>query len=234
MLTRFAPAILVLLAGCALPPNTALRDWARTASVTADQPAMVAPSPRGDALLAQQQALAIYFYALGVLAEEERMLTFRADPYDDLARRAAVNDPAAGQAVAQLGALLAIARAGNLPPDARANSANQSTVVEDLRLRRLIRAANAPVDQLLASLSEGVDGPAPEGAEAYRQALTEIRAGQALIHARVSVIGQREVARDLRDAEDRLRRAARLLPPDPLVAARRPPAQGAVAAVVQP
>lgn len=221
--------------GCALPPNTALRDWARLASVLTDHPSAVAASAPNerDGLLAQQEALAIYLYALSVLATEESTLTFRAEPFAPLVPRAAAADPAAGPAVAELGRLLAAARAANLPPGARANSAGSQTVVEDLRLRPLIRAADAPVQVLVGTLTQGIGGTdAPEQA-AYREVLAAIGQGHAMLKAGAADIRQREMARDIMAQEDRLRRLMLILAPDPMVGLRPDPA-GMVGAVVQP
>ena len=209
------------MVGCALPPNTALRDWARLASILVDHPsAIVAPMPpERDGLLAQQEALAIYLYALSVLATEESTLTFRAEPFAPLVPRAAAANPAA--------------RAANLPPGARANSAGSQTVVEDLRLRPLIRAADAPVQVLVGTLTQGIGGTdAPEQA-AYREVLAAIGQGHAMLKAGAADIRQREMARDIMAQEDRLRRLMLILAPDPMVGLRPDPA-GLVGAVVQP
>jgi hypothetical protein len=225
----------LLMVGCALPPNTALRDWARLASILVDHPsAVVAPAPaERDGLLAQQEALAIYLYALSVLATEESTLTFRAEPFAPLVPRAAAANPAAGPAVAELGRLLAAARAANLPPGARANSAGSQTVVEDLRLRPLIRTADAPVQVLVGTLTQGIGGTdAPEQA-AYREVLAAIGQGHAMLKAGAADIRQREMARDIMAQEDRLRRLMLILAPDPMVGLRPDPA-GLVGAVVQP
>ncbi|MBW6397099.1 hypothetical protein KPL78_04525 [Roseomonas sp. HJA6] len=230
-----AIAAVLLLTGCALPPNTALRDWARLASVLADHPDAVAPaaSSARDGLVAQQEALAIYLYALSVLAREESLLTFRDDAYAPLIPRAAAADPAAGAAVAALGQALATARAGNFPPGARARSAGSATVLEDLRLRPLIGAADAPVQVLVGTLSRGTAGLAGPEQETYRQVLTAIGEGHALLKARIDVIRQREVSRAILDQEDRLRRLTLILQPDAAVGLRPDPA-GLVGAVVQP
>lgn len=231
---RMAVIACLLAAACALPPDTALRDWARLASVLADHPdALAPPAPAArDSLVAQQEALAIYLYALSVLATEESTLTFRADAYAPLVARTAA-DPAAGPAVAEIGRLLAAARAANLPPHARARSAGSQTVIEDLRLRPLIRAADPPVQVLVASLSRGTAGMAGPDAETYRQLLTAIGEGHAVLNTRATDIRQREVAREIMAQEDRLRRLMLILAPDPAVGLRPDPA-GAVGAVVQP
>lgn len=231
--TCFAIAAATLLAGCALPPDTALRDWARLASLLADQPSAVASDPAAarDGLRAQQGALAAYLYALSVLAEPEAPLTFRAEPFAMLEAQAAATDPTAARAVAQLGATLRAARAGNIPPDARANSAGSTVVIEDLRLVPFIRSADPPVQALAASLARGTRAGA-EG-EAYRQVLAAVAQTHATIAARGVRLRQREASRDILAGQDRLRRLALSLPPDPVVAARRDPS-GAVAAAVLP
>ncbi|MEO3474175.1 hypothetical protein AAFN86_20065 [Roseomonas sp. CAU 1739] len=228
-------AILLPLSGCALPPNTALRDWARLASVLADQPDAIAPMapPGRNGLVAQQEALAVYLYALSVLAQEESTLTFRAEAFAPLAPRAAMADPAAGPAVAEIGRLLAAAQAANLPPGARARSAGSQTVIEDLRLRPLIRAADAPVQLLVGTLSRGAVGVAGSEQDTYRQVLAAIGEGHAMLKALAPDIRQRETARDIMAQEDRLRRLMLILAPDPAVGLRPDPA-GMVGAVVQP
>lgn len=234
--------MLLLLAGCALPPNTALRDWARTASVLAEHPAVTAPpatdpDTRRDGLLAQQEALAVYLYALGVLAVEETPLTFRDDAYTQLAARAGAADPAAGRAIAEIGVLLRAARDANLSPDARAYSAGAARRVQDTRLRPFVAAADPPVQALIAALSAGLaalpPGAAPGDRQAYLAILAAIGEGHAMLARRVRHITQQEVARELRAQEDRMRRLAILLPPDAAMAAREA-GSGAVAAVVQP
>lgn len=223
-----AALLLVLLAGCALPPNTALRDWARTASVTADRPGLMPPD---DALLAQQEALASYLYALSVLARPEQRLTFDDAAFALIRARAAPAEAAIGG----LGAVLAAARDANLAPGARANSAYPARVVEDLRLSPFVAAADQPLQALLAALREGLG--AAEGADAdravYLRLLAAIAEDHAMIAAQARHIEAREVARQVQAAEDRLLRLALLLPPDPSVA-RRAGAAGAVARVVQP
>jgi hypothetical protein len=226
-----AALLLVLLAGCALPPNTALRDWARTASVTADRPGLMPPE---DALLAQQEALAAYLYALSVLARPEQRLTFDDAAFGRIRARAAPVARAEA-AIGGLAAVLAGARDANLAPGARANSAHPARVVEDLRLPPFVAAADPPLQALLAALGEGLGaaGGADADRAAYRRLLAAIAEDHAMIAAQARHIEAREVARRIQAAEDRLLRLALLLPPDPSVA-RRSGAAGAVARVVQP
>lgn len=225
-------AVLLLLLGCALPPNNALRDWARLASVLIDHPDGLGPAAP-ESLLAQQQALAIYLYALSVLAKEESPLTFRDTAYTPLVARAAADDPAAGEAVAALGQVLATAHAANLQPHARARSAGSATVIEDLRLRPTIRNADPPLQILVGTLSRGMPDPVTPQQETYRQLLAAIGEGHALLKANVAVIRQREVGRAILAQDDRLRRFAVTLEPDAAVGLRPDPA-GMVGAVVQP
>lgn len=214
-------AAVAMLGGCALPPNAALPDWARSASVLAGQATQpVDPDGRQAAL----QALAVYLYALGVVAEE-RVLTFRETPFAALAPRAAATSLGAGDAVAGLGAVLRTAREANPDPEARANSAGQPRVIENLRLRPMILAADPHVQRLVAMLA-GADTAAPE-----RRALASIGEGHALLAARarsVVRLGQRATAIEIRAAEEALLRAGARLPPGAAGAA------GVIAATVQP
>jgi hypothetical protein len=208
-----ALAALAMLAGCALPPNTALPDWARSASELAGQ-AVAEP----EATRAGREALAVYLYALGVVAAED-VLTFRDAPYAALAARAAT------PAVGELGAVLRRARDANPDLEARANSAGRSDVIEDLRLRPMLQAADPPVQALVALLSAGSADPAE------RAVLARIGEGHALLAARAGslvALGQRGTAREIRAAEEALLRAGARLP------ARDAAAAAAIAATVQP
>jgi hypothetical protein len=222
--------LLLLLAGCALPENTALRDWARTASVTADRPSLL---PAGDALLAQQEALAIHLQALSVLARPEQTLAFDADAHARIRARAGA-DPRAARALAALGEALRAARAANLPPGARADSAHPAPLVEDRRLVPFIAASDPPLQALLAILAGGLgDGAAAPGRAAYLRVLGAIAEDHAMIASLAAHVEEREAARRMQAAEDRLLRLAFLLPADPAVAGREGRA-GAVARVAQP
>lgn len=214
----------LLAAGCALPPNTALTDWARTASAVVDRPALLPPEPSA---AAQQQAVAIYLYALSVLGEEEQPLRFRAARFAPIAAAAGSPGSPPADAAAAIGRALAGASAANLRPGARADSAHPAPLVEDNRLPPFVRAGEAPLRVLLDALA----APLPPGP--YRASLAAIAEDHAMIAASAAHLSQRALARSLQAAEDRLRRNARLLPPDPQVLARGP-GEGAVAATVQP
>jgi hypothetical protein len=222
---HFGLILLAPLGACALPPNTALRDWAWTASIAADRPSEVAPD---EAALAMQQGLVAWLYALGVLAVPEQTLTFRAAEFAALEPRAAAGDPAAGAAIGRIGAVLAAARAGNLAPGARANSAFPAPLVEDGRLRPALRAADPPVQVVAGAL-----GRATETRGEYARLVAAIAEDHAMIAAQARHIEAREVARRIQAAEDRLRRLVLRLPPDAAVAARGG-AAGPATAMVQP
>lgn len=227
-------AVLAMSAGCALPPNTGLQRWAHTASVVVGQvapgpaaaPAAGAGSNPGDGIGdAMRAALAVYLFALAVVAEE-RILTFREDAYAAILARPAAGDAAASEAVSRLGLALRAARDANPDPVAQAHSAGSPTVIEDLRLRPLLLAAEAPVQRLIAMLS------ARAGEDtASRAVLARIGEGHALLASRARSpvrLGQRETEREIRASEDALLRAARDLSGTPNLAA------AAVAATVQP
>lgn len=211
-------------AGCALPPDTALTDWARTASALVDRPALAPPGPSA---AAQQQVVAIYLQALSVLGEHEQPLRFRAERFAPIAAAAGPPGSPPAEAAAAIGRALASASAANLRPGARADSAHPAPLVEDNRLPPFVRAGHAPLRVLLDALA----APLPPGP--YRAILAAIAEDHAMIAASAAGLGRRDLARRLQAAEDRLRREARLLPPDPQVLARGP-GEGAVAATVQP
>jgi hypothetical protein len=206
-----AVAVLAMLAGCALPPNTALPDWARSASELAGQAAAQPDAAR--------DALAVYLYALGVVARED-VLTFREAPYAALAARAGT------PAVDALGVVLRRARDANPDLEVRAYSAGRAEAVEDLRLRPMLQAADPPVQALVALLSAGSADPAE------RAVLARIGEGHALLAARagsVVALGQRGTAREIRAAEEALLRAGARLPARDATAAA-----AIIAATVQP
>lgn len=196
----------LILAACALPPNTALTDWAHRAAVEVDRPALLAGD---DPALVAQQALAAYLRALSVLGEPERPLPDGDDAFAAPAARAG----ALAEPVARIGALLEAARLANLPPDARAMSAAPALLVEDHRLWRLLPAADGPLRQVIEGLSaprRAASDPLPR---AYAALLDAVAQDHAMLAARALHVRQEELARDLRAAEDRLVRRARLLPP---------------------
>jgi hypothetical protein len=204
---RLALLPLLLLSACALPADTGLRDWARAASLAADQPG-------SDPVAAQRQALAFHLQALGVLAEGAP-LRFPDAAWPGLAARAGAADPEAAAAVASLGAVLAAARDANpLPPD-QVYSAGADLVPPDDRLRRTLRAGDAPVQALVAAIGRGLGDPAADDTAqaAERRSLAAIAATHATLAGRGRHVTQYSQGRDLRFAEDALRSAALLRPP---------------------
>lgn len=203
---RLAVLPLLLLAACALPPNTGLRDWARTASLLADQPG-------GDAAAAQRQALAGYLQGLALMAEGAP-IAFPDDAWAGLAARAGATDPEAGAAVAALGTVLAAARDANPQPPDQVYSAGSDLVPADNRLRSTIRAGDAPVQALAAAIARGLGDPAADdpARAAERRSLAEIATTHALLRERARHVTQYALGRDLRFAEDGLWRAALLRP----------------------
>lgn len=155
---------LLLLGACALPANTAIGDWSRSASIATDRPSLAAP-PHAAAIRAMQEALATYFYALGVLWDHAE-LTFREPLFTPLAPRAAGFDPAAGQAIQDLAAQLRLASADKplryLPRD----NSGPRPLPEDGRLVTVIAASDAPVQHLLAVLARAVAAEAMPAAPA--------------------------------------------------------------------
>ncbi len=256
-----AAGVILLLSACALPRVTALRDWAQSASIVVDRPALLAPTEDGPR--AMQEALAIYLYALGIMADGGP-LRFQAAAYAPLAPRAATTDADAGRAIEALGALLLTAQGRNPPPveapDGRSPVAAPPDP-EDPRLQDSLRDGDAPLRVLLAALgstmvSNGPAGivppgetlaPGPETAPARlaaRQAADRARARVAYAaileqigdtHAMLRAHGFRVVYRStsiqVGDAEARLKRAAMRLPPP---AAGATTASGTLVAVLAP
>jgi hypothetical protein len=196
---RLALLACLALSACGLPPNHALRDWARTASVAVDRPSL---APAGAEQ--RQAALAGWLQALAILAEEEGMPTFGP------AQGSAPDDPAAAT-------LAGVLRAAAATPPNRGPTAGADAQDEQRRLPVAIRAADPSVQAIITALSADMPG---EGRDAYRRALAEIGATHAMLAARARHLRQEELARDVRQAEDGLRRIMLRLPPDPMIAAR--------------
>jgi hypothetical protein len=265
----------VLLCGACGPPDyTAVRDWARTASLAADYPSVSAPlagvvgastplvgtigtdvpipaaaasGPAPDGILAMQEALSVYLAALGTLASDG-VLSFRDDPFVQLAPRAAAADEAGGRAVAALGAFLRNASRTNM----QAPEMRDAVVAADPTVQALVAALSAAVarsasgeaeDRAAAAASyarlegETRDRAARQAARdlaalrdrefatraaahaQYRAVLARLAEGHALLRARARHITQEETVRRVRAAEDSLRRAAALLPRGTIAAA---------------
>lgn len=234
---RLVGAILLLVgtSGCALPRNTAIVDWARTASIAASLPAEAeAPATR-----AMQQALATYLLALGVLADQAVLA------FDEAGFRALAEPmpPLGADAVNRL-ALFLRAASDEVPERwASRESSRPEPSYEDRRLAAVLWRSDAAVQSLVAALAEAlacadvVPATAPLMPtdlalqiewEAWRLArisdrsiaraaqgdlVRRIGEGHALLASRASAITQRETERQLRSAEDRLRQSMARLPP---------------------
>jgi hypothetical protein len=228
---------LTLLGACALPINTAVRDWSRTAGVAVVQPPP-ATSPASDAAPAIRQALSTYFYAIGVVWDGAD-LSFDEAEFRRLASRA--GDPVAAQAILDLGQVLKAASDEKPPRWLQRDNTTATPAYEDQRFSRMIPAADDAVQALLAILSEPVapgeaappfpmagpgDDPALMQIASERQArqardamdraaarswyaevMARIGEGHALLAARADRPGQRSTERQLHLAEDHLRRA---------------------------
>jgi hypothetical protein len=203
-------------------------------------PAPAAPGPAPDGVLAMQEALSVYLSAIGTLASDG-VLPFREDPFARLAPRAAAADEAGGRAVAALGAFLRKASHTNMQaPEMRdAVVAADPTVqvlvtalsaavarsspweAEDRAAAvalyaRLEREARDPAARQaardLAALRDREFAARAAARARYGLVLARIAEGHALLKARARRITQEEAIRQVRAAEDSLRRAAALLP----------------------
>lgn len=187
---RFLP--LLLLPACTLPLNSALRDWARQASVAV---ARVTPG-QGAAQREARDALSAYFYALGVLWDGAP-LNFQP---------AAFAPGATEPTILALSAALSAASADTPPRWATNEVTSSRPSHEDRRLARLVRAADGPVQLLLLQLKIG----APP---AEAMVLTRIAEGHAVLLAASDRLSQRATEREILAAMDALSRALRRLPP---------------------
>lgn len=176
---------------CTLPLNSALRDWARQASFavarTAPEEAAAQRTARG--------ALAAYFYALGALWDGAP-LNFQP---------AAFAPGSTEPTILALSAALAAASADTPPRWATNEVTSPRPTYEDRRLSRLIRAADAPVQQLLLQLKTGA-------APAEATVLTRIGEGHAVLLAAAGQLSQRATERQILLALDALSRDMRRLP----------------------
>ncbi|MEI6158317.1 MAG: hypothetical protein WCP77_00675 [Roseococcus sp.] len=148
----------LLLCACGLPPNTAIGDWSRSASVGTDRPSLAA-APHSDAIRAMQEALGTYFYALSILWDNAA-LPFREAEFAPLATRAARFDPAAGEALQTLNVNLRTASADTPSPWLPRDNSGPRPLREDWRLVNLIAASDDAVHLLLAALARAVTAEA--------------------------------------------------------------------------
>ncbi len=208
-----AAALLMFASACSAPDYSPVMGWARTASLAADHPAALAVVPppaaadQREGTLAMREALVTYLSALGRMADDG-VLPFLENPFEELAPRAARADPAGGEAVAAMGALLRRASRGNWQAP---------------ELRDTIRAFDPPVQALVVALSGTIEGGAAPAAEPepdplaatrteYVAVVTRIGEGHALLRERAGHITRDDVVQLVRAQEDQLHRAAFALP----------------------
>jgi hypothetical protein len=207
------------------------------------------PSPLiADGILAMQEALVTYFAALGTIAADG-VLAYPEDPFTTVATRAARASEASGLAIAKLGALLhyagrSNARAPQLRDTIHSADPHVQTLASDLarattsatpreeqeraavaaRYAELARAArDAATRRTLQDLAVLLDREFGTRAAArlnYAEVVRQIGEGHALLTERSRHLGQEETARQVRAAENRLRRAAALLPREGMALAR--------------
>jgi len=199
------------------------------------------PSPLfADGILAMQEALVTYLAALSTLAADG-VLAYPEDPFTTVAARAARASEASGLAIAELGALLhyasrSNARAPQLRDTIRSADPHVRTLTSELarattsatpreeqeraaiaaRYAELARAARDAATrralQDLAALLDREFGTRAAARLNYAEVVRQIGEGHALLTERSRHLSQEETARQVRAAENRLRRAAALLP----------------------
>ncbi|MGK7871030.1 hypothetical protein [Falsiroseomonas sp. E2-1-a20] len=195
---------------------------------------------QSDGTRAMQDGLSIYLSALGTVASDG-VLPYREDPFIQIAERARLASEAGGQAVTTLGGLLrrATRRNSQAPQlgetivetdesvqalitalrtavgDAVAGGTEERQMVsaayrrleleaQDVASRRALRDVGVMRDRELAA--------AAEARANYDLVLKRIAEGHALLKLRAARLSQEETARQMRAAEDQLRRSAALLP----------------------
>jgi hypothetical protein len=247
-----AAAGLVLVTACSVPDYSPVRDWAATASRAADystvglrcvpraeQPA-AGPDQLQDGILAMQHVVSTYLSALVTLASDG-LLTYRQDPFAELAPRIRAVSEAGGTAAAALGAVLHHATIdGDQAPDL-----DDTIVASDAPFQVLVTAlsdavaraglgeadargqAAAAYAQLASGVPEGATRQAARDAAALRDRefaaaaaaranyialLRRIGEGHALLKERAPRLAQEETARHVRASDDQVQRAAALLP----------------------
>lgn len=167
-----------LLAACGAPDYGRVTQWAVSASLAADVPAVASGAPalpgrpaadtvRSQGIRAMQQALVTYLAALSRLSDDG-VLPFREDPFVEAAPRAAAADEEGGRAVAALAARTAAAIAATRDPATRQLLAEWAAL-RDAALAAAARAAHAGVPACIA------EGHALLRAEAPRRAQQETR-----------------------------------------------------------
>jgi hypothetical protein len=203
-------------------------------------PAEAPPAARAEAIRAMQTALDAWFTALSVMADDG-LVRQPADPLEADAAKAAPVDAEAGRAVGAIGGLLVTATKGSWRAPQTAGAIRAADPAVQVLLRALSdsiggmeagdAADRAAIAALYAPLEAETRDPAARQAirdwrsqrevelesrisarSAYKRVLARIGEGQALLLDRVSHLAQEETARQLRAAEEALRRATALLP----------------------
>lgn len=190
---RLLPALPLvgMIAACTAPDYSAARDWARSASIATDHPAIAARAATADGAEAMRLALGVTLAALGRMADDG-VLPYPEDPFVDLAARATRADARGGAAVASLGRFLR-----------RATRSNWRAP----QLRAAIRLVDPDIQVLAVALAGALGDDGAEAALVRR-----IAADHAALAERASEITSAEMGRRLRDAEDTLRRMTLALP----------------------
>ncbi len=218
--------------GCALPRETALQDWSRLAA-QASMPADAA----GDA---RRQALSTYFLALAVLVEG-RALDFHEAPFMALAARLPAAEAAAVGDISALLRAARDDRPPAVPPrdnsgptpaweDFRLRAVLRRSDPPVQLLLAALRRDGPPAPATPPPPPASDDPAARQSAlewqawQAERAAglahagrrrdalLVSLAEGHALLAAHAGALSLRQTARDMRGAEDRLRRALAALP----------------------
>ena len=200
---------------------------------------------RRDAVLAMQAALDTWFTALATLAADG-LVRRPENPLAAEAAKAAALDEPAGRAVGAIGELLVTATKGNWRAPQTAGAIRAADPAVQVLLRALsetvagMAAEDAPEREAIVALYGPLEAETPDPAarqtirdwraqreaelaaraadrDAYCRVLARIAEGQAVLLERASRLSQAETARQVRAAEEALRRAAALLPRAPVV-----------------
>ena len=226
-------AALSLLAACNAPDYTPVRDWARTASLAADDPVLGATRPptEPDGVLAMQEALATYLAALARMADDG-VLPYMENPFVELATRAASADPAGGEAVSSIGTTLRRATRSNW----RAPHLRDAIVIFDPSVQRLVSALAEGAVRLGPSAPPAADARPPAAGRAvsehpsilqaradYADVVRRIGEGHALLKERAAHITRGAAVQAILAQQDQLRRAMQALPRPVVTVPAAPP-----------
>ncbi|WP_188968913.1 hypothetical protein [Neoroseomonas lacus] len=208
MRRHVAVLAVLLAAACNAPDYTAVRDWARTASLAADFPAGRLPPPASadvrEGGLAMRDALATYLTSLARMADDG-VLPYPENPFVELAPQAGRAGTGGEQPVAALGAFLRLATRQNW----QAPRLREAITLNDPSVQALAHALTAA----LARNADPGEPPAIATARAqYAGIITRIGADHALLAAHADDITDEEVVELIRAAEDRMRRSVLALP----------------------